>query len=338
MAALTQTYPQQSNTVTMLQTRTATTNGMIPSTHGQTSPQYMGGSSQSPRSGYGVTNPSGYRTGQVPVQPYAYTTTPNLNQNMQWQPQYGGYRTNSSPAVPMVQSYNPNGNFNPRVQQQNIAMTGYGYNSMGVSQSGSRDDSAIPPTRNIAPAPRPQSAYLSGPAQQSFTPAATASNKATPDRYRRASASQQNQHTRSQSTTLPTVGMPTANQLYNGPNTQRSTLPNRPSSFYGGVPNTSMDDMILYRHSTMDDSSRSRRRSMRGIESPDAHRSPAVQDKSKVTQEKTRTDKTPTAAKTNEKDSQTLRVVPNSSAHSRNGSSESVSSSRSSHSRPGSVS
>lgn len=110
--------------------------------------------------------------------------------------------------------------------------------------------------------------------------------------------------------------MPTAAQLYNGPNPQRAAVLNRPNSFYNAMPGAAMDDMQLPPQSPLDDSKRSRRRSMRSVESSESSRA-VVQDKVK---------------------SDTLRVVSNPAVHSRNGSSESIVSSRSSHSRPSSVS
>lgn len=120
--------------------------------------------------------------------------------------------------------------------------------------------------------------------------------KAAPDRYRRPAPAQ---HARSQSSSLPsTVAM-----AYNGPN--NGTLPNRPTSFYGSVP-VSKDDMHLQRPASSQDDNRTRRRSVHGLESDSAE------------------DITQLAS--------TLRV----GSHSRNGSSESVSSRTSS--RPSSVS
>ncbi|KAK7428487.1 bud neck involved protein [Neonectria magnoliae] len=282
---------------------------------GQTGHQYMGGSSQAPRSTYGGSVPAGYRGSSAPVQPYAFTSTPNLNHTQSWQQQ--------SPQN--IRNYNANANANANanyaVRQYSSSMTNLAYNNMGVGQSGSRDDSAIPPARNIVPAPRPQSAYLAGSSYQQGV--ASNPTKAAPDRYRRTSNAQQNQvqtqHGRSQSTVLPANGMIPAVQMYNGPNPQRSAVPNRPNSFYGAMPGTSMDDMHVYPQSLTDDGKRSRRRSMHSREYVDLPK-PNV----------------PPKEKTGDKDNRTLRVVSNPPPHSRNGSSESVVSSRSSNSRPGS--
>ncbi|KAL7768893.1 hypothetical protein ACKLNR_000277 [Fusarium oxysporum f. sp. zingiberi] len=296
MAALVQTFPQQTATVTMLQTRPSSSTSMIPNNQGQAGHQYAA-AAQAPR--YAVPSPTGYRGSSTPVQQYAFTSTPTLNHTQSWQPQ--GQPT---------RNYNHNANYGGR--QFSSSATNVQYNAMGVGQTGARDDSAIPQRRNIVPAPRPHSAFLAGPTQPTSP---TSSSKAAPDRYRRSLTPQQNQHGRSQSTAVPVNGMPTATQLYNGPNPARSAIPNRPNSFYNAMPGTSMDDMQLLQ-SPMDDSNRSRRRSLRA----DSDLSkPATHDKSKA-----------------DGNSQTLRVVTNAAAHSRNGSSESVNSSRSSHSRPSS--
>ncbi|KAI5465564.1 hypothetical protein BGZ63DRAFT_348782 [Mariannaea sp. PMI_226] len=308
MAALVQSYPQQTGTVTMIQTR-PTSAGIMPS-QSQTGHQYLVGS-QAPRSPYGVVAPAAYRGSTVPVQPYAFTTTPVLNHTQSWQPQ----------AQQNARNYNVNASHN--VRPYSASMTNL---SMGLGQSGSRDDSSIPHARNIVPAPRPQSAYLAGP-QPSFSPSTSAPTKSAPDRYRRPAVPnpQQNQHGRSQSAGFPgshpgTNGPVPAVQLYNGPNPQRSAIPNRPNSFYGAVPGTSKDDMHVYPSSVSDDAKRSRRRSMHSREAVD-HLKPAVPVK---------------ADRPGERDGKTLRVVSTPSPHSRNGSSESIGSSRSSQSRPSS--
>lgn len=329
MAALVQTYPQQTGTVTMLQTRPSSA-GMLPSSQGQAGHQYMGGS-QAPRSPYAA---AGYRGSSAPVQPYAFTSTPNLNQTQSWQ-SYGSYQGPNQ----VARNYNSNINVNygsrPR---HSSSMTNLVHNpTSGAGQGGSRDDSAIASARNTVPAPRPQSAYLPGSSQQplsgqataSITSTTTSTTKAAPDRYRRTAGTQQiqnqNQHGRSQSSTLPGNNAITpAVQLYNGPNTQRSVLPNRPNSFYNVVPGTSADDLQM--HSQTDLAKRARRRSMHSVDSADSSSRPKLQVQ---TQDKSKAGETKASDKS-------LRVAPNPALHSRSGSAESVNSSRSSHSRPSS--
>ncbi|KAF4989490.1 hypothetical protein FGRMN_9088 [Fusarium graminum] len=265
----------------MLQTRPASSTSMIPNAQGQNGHQYAT-AAQTPR--YAVPSPTGYRGTTAPVQQYAFTSTPTLHHSQTWQPQAQPSRT-----------YNHNANYGGR--QFSSSGANMQYNAMGVGQTGARDDSAIPQRRNIVPAPRPHSAFLAGSTQPTSP---TSQSKAAPDRYRRPSLSaQQNQHGRSQSNAVQVnAGIPTANQLYNGPNPSRSAIPNRPNSFYNAVPGVSMDDMQLLQ-SPMDDSNRSRRRSIRA----DSDLSkPAAQDKSKT-----------------EGASQNLRPVGKRAVHSRNG-------------------
>ena len=286
----------------MLQTRPTSATGMVSSSQGQGGHPYVGAPSQAPR--YGAGAPTGYRGSSTPVQQYAFTSTPTLTHNNSWQSQGQQART-----------INQNMNYNAR--QYSSSMTNLAFNpNLGYGPTGARDDSALPTARNIVPAPRPQPALIPSSTQQSYGSANP--SKAAPDRYRRSITPQQNQHNRSQSTTLPGNGMPSAAQLYNGPNPARSAIPNRPNSFYNAIPGTSMDDMHLLPQSTLA-GKRSRRRSIQSIESPDS---------TKLSSQ----DRKPDVA------SQTLRVVPSPTVHSRNGSSESVNSSRSSHSRPSSVS
>lgn len=290
MAALVQTYPQQTGTVTMLQTRPSSNPVMMPASQGQPNHQYMGASSQAPRSPYGAATPAGYRGASAPIQPYAFTNTPNMPQNMQWQQV-------PFQAVPANQAYSPNMNYRGRFPNNPQAVNLGQTHPMGVNQGGSRDDSAIP-SRAPAHASRLQ------PTSPSFTPSGQ-SAKAAPDRYRRP-APQPTQHARSQSSSLPS----TAALNYNA---QNGATQNRPTSFYATVP-ASMDDMHLVRPSSQDDANRMRRKSMVNL---DTESLSPLEDVTQL--------------------AKTLRVVPGTS-HSRNGSSESVTSSRSSHSRPSSVS
>lgn len=314
MAALVQTYPQQTATITMLQTRPTPNTVMIPTSQGQANHQYMGQQPPAPRSPYGA--PTGYRGGSAPVQQYAFTSTPNLNQAQTWQP-YGQYQ---NPV--QGRGHAPNPSYASRAQQHSSSMTNLAYNqAFGMGQTGSRDDSALLATRNMVSAPRPNSMHLASyNSQPSFTAPTTTSNKAAPDRYRRTVNTQPNQHGRSQSSTLSAnTGMPAA-QIYNGPNTH-SAVPNRPNSFYNVVPGTSADDMPIYVQG--EDGKRVRRRSNHSNNSADSVSRPTLHDKSRGSDTST------------PRNSNTLRVVSN--PH-RNGSSESIVSSRSSNSRPSSVS
>ncbi|KJZ72879.1 hypothetical protein HIM_07642 [Hirsutella minnesotensis 3608] len=308
MAALVQTYPQQTGTVTMLQTRPSSNSGIMSPNQQHGSHQYMANSSQSPRSPYHNTGSSGYRSNTAPVQPYAFTSTPNLNQTLSWQ-QYGSYRANSLSLAPGALMHDQNANH--RIQHPSnasAANTAYSH-SFGVSHAGSRDDSALSMLRNAGSTPRPQS-VLSVHTQPSFSSGTPGRN--APDRYRRPSGG--THHARSQSSTAP-VSMPMTNasQLYAAQANHRYSVPQFPSR---GMPGTSLDDMHIQNRSFQHDARRTRRRSMHNIELPDGHKPPSsIGDGSR-----------------SEKSSKQSHLSPQAAAHTRKHSSESSSSTRSSHS------
>ncbi|KFA55819.1 hypothetical protein S40293_01975 [Stachybotrys chartarum IBT 40293] len=323
MAALVQTYPQ-TGTATMLQTRANPNTVMMPAGQPQLNPQFVGPTQQSSRSPYpAVGAPQGFRGNTGAVQPYAFMATPNLNQTAQW-PQYPMQRTNSSPAMALGQPYDPNMGYRQRLPANSAALNQGYVQHMGIGQSGSRDDSALVVPRNMNhQAPRPNSTHL--PMTSQPTPASASPVKPAPDRYRRPSG-QTGQHARSQTPSALALG----GQLQSNPN---PALASRPNSFYatgsGGRP---LDDMRLNRQSSLEDVKRAGVRSMHGGGSVESLHSP-THDRVK-TEEGSRGDGA-SVGKGGDRDGRTLRVVP---MHSRNTSSESVSSSRSSHSRPSSVS
>lgn len=308
MAALVQTYPQQTGTVTMLQTRPSSTSGMMSTSQPHPNHQFMGSAPQSPRSPYQGAVSSGYRGNNAPVQPYAFTSTPNLNQTMSWQ-QYGAYRTTSSPAVGGAQSYDVNSNYRAPLQSAPLA-TNAGYShSFGVGHGGSRDDSALSTNRNIIPTSRSQSSLAVN--TQPLSSGAPGRN--APDRYRRPSGG--NVHSRSQSSTLPSsISTGNSQQLYAAQGNPSYPAPN----FQGGrglAAVSSFDDMHLHNRSFQEDSRRMRRRSMHTIDLPGS---------SKATL-------SPADATRPEKDSKSPRPS-HATTHSRSGSSESASSTQSSQS------
>ncbi|TDZ32105.1 Protein BNI4 [Colletotrichum spinosum] len=341
MAALVQTYPQQTTTVASLQSRSPA--NMIPA-QAQANQQYVA-AQQAQRNFSGGMAASGvYRGSNAPIQPYAFTSTPSLNTTGQWQ-QYGnGYRTTSSPAVPtqgVVQGHD--GGRSRHTGSSSVSHAAYNH-TMGTSKGGSRDDSALVSTaRTNSQAPRPQSTYMAGSTTPQMTFAQAASAKTTPDRYRRPALQQQQSR---QSSTPSGSGMATISHLYNGPGSNdHKSVPmrsrnlssqSRPNSHYGVV-----DDMQLSRPQMGDDSNnmRLRRRSMHSLDSADYPKPLTPQEFSHSEESPSpRPDRVPTP-KNNEK---SLRLVsslaPPSDAnmHVRNGSAESLVSSRSSQSRPSS--
>lgn len=331
MAALVQSYPPQSGTVTMLQTRNGSNSGVMPS-QPQGSQQY-GNSQQHRNSFHGMPGASGgappYRGSAAPIQPYAFTATPSLNSSGQWQP-YPTFRASSSSAVPTVQSLE-HSNAYPRSR--------HAVNSSlpNLPSGGSRDESALPPpgTRRGSGAARPQSAYFSSTtATTSFSPAAPAKNQ--PDRYRRP-ALRTTESGPAGSAAPSGSGMASVGHLYTPPSNNRERRPsptnNRPVSFNAKVPG-SVDDMQLYR--TSDDSRRFRRRSMPALDTALIPKSLAPSDN-----KKSNGSPVDQASKPADKDQiKTARLVTLNSpttSHVRSGSSESRASSRSSTSRPSSV-
>ncbi|KAI0552942.1 hypothetical protein F4679DRAFT_30487 [Xylaria curta] len=313
MAALVQTYPQQSGTVTLLQTRSPSATGIMPGTsQGHSSQTY--GNHQ--RHGYhgssgSVGGQAGYRSGTVaPIQPYAFTSTPSLANGAQMS-QHGGYRTSSGTTVPTLPQL-----VDPRMQSSTTTA-------------------------------RP---LLNGTSNQP-TFAQVAAAKASPERYRRPAP----RHTDSsppvvqsqqvQSSVGPSgSGMPATAQLYNPRPMPRSQgmISNRPQSASGPLAGVAMDDMHIYRHPNDDESKRYRRRSIHSINSSDYFNAPTPQNFNRMA-EPSQPDGVSGSKKQggNEKEQRPTRVVPlpppaGNASHARNGSSESVVSSRSSNSRPSS--
>jgi hypothetical protein len=310
MAALVQTYPQQSSTATMLQTRPSSTGSMMATGQSRGNHPYDIGGPQAPRAAYGSNGAAAYRSGSGSAQSFAFSSTPNLSQTLSWQ-QYGAYRTNSSPAAPSAQNFDGGIAYRPAMQSSS-SVNAMGYpNSFGVGYGGSRDDSALSPSRATAPTARPQS-YLSVSTQPSFS-ASTKQNG--PDRYRRTTSVQTSHHGRSQSTALPTnPSMAPPSQVFQA--NRRYSVSNM-SGHQGLASVSSADDLQQYRKANQEEAMRMRRRSVHTIENREfTNTRPISRDSA---------------------DGKQVRLTQTNS-HSRNGSSESVTSNRSSHSRPSSVS
>jgi hypothetical protein len=195
MTALVQSYPQQSSTVTMLQTRPSSASGILQNTaQGQVHHQYQSGPSQMHLAGYHGINGIGQTTyrGQTSVAPGApYPFTPNLVR-----PQPGPYpradlRASSAPVLPtiravdMVQSSGRSRY--PAPASVSASSSSSSELSAGTQQGVTRDDSAITSTAWAASrAPRPFSNVITS-APAASPPAANppTPTKAAPDRYRR---------------------------------------------------------------------------------------------------------------------------------------------------------
>lgn len=307
MAALVQTYPQQTSTITMLQTRPSSNGGMVPASPSPGNHQYNGGGAQTPRSAYNSGNANNMRGSSVSAQTFGFSSTPNLaSQSTSWQ-QYGTYRANPLVAVPGHQTFDASTNYRPVMHNNSL-----GYpNAYGMSYGGSRDDSALMPSRNLTPTARPHS-FLSVATQPSFS---TSTRQNGPDRYRRTSNLQPPHHGRSHSSTLQSSpSMIPPSQAYQA--SRRYSASNLSNS-QGLAHVSSMGDLQQQKKPAQDDVMRLRRRSVNAIETQDATNSRVI----------------PREGADNKQSRAAL-----SNNHSRTASSESISSTRSSNSRPSSVS
>ncbi|KAI1144371.1 hypothetical protein F5Y05DRAFT_25364 [Hypoxylon sp. FL0543] len=359
MAALVQTYPQQSGTVTLLQTRPSSSSGMMPGPSGtQPNQAYMG--NQQRNSYHGLSgnvggNPTVYRGNtSAPVQPYAFTATPSLANGGQWQ-QYGAYRSSSS--VPNMQMGDPNAAARSRYPgNSNTLGNNNGQPNMhaGMSQDDSRATSGS--------SSRPQLAPLNVQSNQP-TFAQVAAAKATPERYRRPSPRYTDsspsvmQTPQVQGSAMPSgSGMATIVHLYNprampdrkaAMSRNSAALANRPHSAYGSMAGVAMDDMHLYRHPTEEEAKRYRRRSIHSINSTD-YPTPLTPQEFKRAEESFRSEALTASRKQSgfDKDQKSgarngaslsaNMPVEKNKLHVTNGSSESLVSSGSSNSRPSS--
>lgn len=257
MAALVQTYTPQPATVTMLHTRHKSASGMLQSHQGQQYHQSQGGSQ--PRGSYhgalqgGVGGQVVYRGSVGPVQPYAFTSTPSLNQTAQWQPPASYNRASSASAVPTMQSFDRGHNGGRSRYLASASMTNLPTtSSMGLSAVGSRDDSSIPGTatrRTVA----------------TFTPPQGQPAKPSPERYRRPAprldtSSQFQQGLGPQSAS----GTPNVDHSYS-----QQLAHQRRNSFVGAVHGSIADDGVQYAgaFSAPDATKRARRRSLPALDS-----------------------------------------------------------------------
>lgn len=344
MAALVQTYPQQTATVGMLHSRPNSASGMLQTHQNQ---QYSQGGVQ-PRNQYNgiqqgsMGGPVVYRGSVGPVQPYAFTSTPSLNQTAQWQPSAtsaGSYRASSTSAVPQLHNfdYSQNGGHNrylASASMTNLSAT----SNYGLSAGGSRDDSSLvgAATRRTTSA-RPHSALVmnaptlsptgtSFSATQHGTPA-----KPSPERYRRPAPQQQQQQQQQQAQPQ-----------------QRPGLQYRRNSAVGSVSSTGTEESQLNGSVSSGEvaSRRARRRSMPAFsaELPQPQSlTPLELDFARQQAESGRHEQS--ASPRLDQKKPTARIVSPTSesqftrpVHTRTGSSDSRASARSNSSRPSSVS
>ncbi|MCJ1369348.1 bud neck involved protein [Loxospora ochrophaea] len=376
MAALVQTFPQQSSTVSMLHTRPSSSSGPFPN-GGQIQPSSR--LSQMPRTVYNGSSGSmsgvTYR-GQPtmsPVAPYAFTSTPGLTsggnplrQNPPIPHLRQENRTSSAPVVPLTQQNPSTSSSNLNRQRQSTAspivtIPSASLHAIEKMPKGvTMDDSSIPTQRVGRVAARPLSSIdLVSPTIDLKPTTGATLVKSSPDRYRRGhrraetSAATLN-GPQSGGSALPSgSGMATVGHLYNHPHQSFSSPSLVSQSSYRGVSSpshsenfsgfasqirpTSKDDMNLHRPSSAERAKRYRRRSIGSLDAGEfSSQATDVQPRQAPPQSRTYA----AVLAGNKSEQQEIRNSPvlqrPSSSHDRHGSSESSSSVRSS-SRPSSA-
>ncbi|RAL05490.1 uncharacterized protein BO80DRAFT_137796 [Aspergillus ibericus CBS 121593] len=195
MAALVQTIPQQSGTVSVLQTRPSSSSGTF-----TTSPQPS--QQQNPRNStmswnpYNNTGSSGnYRVGHQVVAPYAFTSTPNLSNSPNMQNRQSlsphlrpEHRTSSAPSVSPGSATTANIGVNSRLVHPAAGSVSTSSSNSSVHSHISKDDSAIPTRQLRAEPPLRPLSTVNLPSSTSSTFMNISSPtvaRPSPDRYRR---------------------------------------------------------------------------------------------------------------------------------------------------------
>ncbi|CZS95691.1 related to BNI4 Bud neck involved [Rhynchosporium graminicola] len=290
MAALVQSYPQQSSTITMLQTRPSSASGILQNaSQTQSHHQYSANSQQMQRNSvHGMSNGIGttsYR-GLAPIAPYAFTSPPNLATPGQRQGPHlrADQRTISAPSgmVHLSESTQARSRY-PAPHSVSTTSSSSSYDLSSLShRSGPKDDSVITGTARVVPgAARPHSVVM-GSNNGNLAPQTVPSPvKPSPDRYRRPNTRRRESSASQQPTTPTGSSMPNVMQFY-GNNSQQASLPQvLPQSFNLQMlpfsnPTTgitsdkkSTDDLVLNRSTSQEAMKRYRRRSIHTIDAGD---------------------------------------------------------------------
>lgn len=350
----------------MLQTRPSSASGILQNSSQAPHHQYPANPAQRNsfhgiNNGMGISNYRGH-TAVAPIAPYSFTSTPSLvtpGQRMQGPHLRSDQRTSSAPAVTTLQHEAGNPGSRSRYPAPASISTTSSSSSSDVSslgqKSGSRDDSVITGTSRVPSGnPRPHSTILTS--TPNLAPPATSSLvKAIPDRYRRPNNRRAESATTQQSNAQPgsvASALPNVMQFY-GSNTKQTTTPilnpgfnvslpqlPRPGGNFPPTLGGAADDMLLNRHIAQDQAKRYRRRSIHTIDAGDyttgggnpISAGLVMQGSRQVSSANGRIDHQQHPLRS----SPVVSVRPPSS-HGRNGSTESVNSTRS-NSRPNSVS
>lgn len=360
MAALVQSYPQQSSTVTMLQTRPSSASGILQTgSQSQSHHPYPSSHHMQRNSFHGMNSGMGmssYRGQTVaPIAPYAFTSTPNLalpGQRNQVPHLRQDLRTSSAPSIPTFES-GLGGNRSRYPPKPSVSTTSSSSSDLSSlsHKSGSRDDSAILGTaRVVSGTARPHSTIITS--SPALSPQGLSSPvKPSPDRYRRPNNRRSESSTEQPlppQTSISTASIPNVIQFYGNKSQQSAPsqasqslsnfqVPQFSRSPAGFTPGVAADDMLLSRHAPQDPAKRYRRRSIHTIDTGEFGGPMSAgllqQGSRQVSSANGRIDQHPLRS------SPVVGIRPVSS-HGRNGSTESVNSTRSGsghHSRPSSV-
>ncbi|KAG4030274.1 hypothetical protein MFRU_012g00200 [Monilinia fructicola] len=354
MAALVQTVPQQTTTVTMLQTRPSSASGPLQPSQNQAAFHQYPVNPQQRNNFHGLNNnnmpTSNFRghNATASIAPYTFTSTPGLSIGSQ-QTQNGAQsrpeqvRTSSAPIVPTFQGGPGNPSSRSRYPVAPSVSTTSSSSSSELSQMpGTRDDSAITTARVATRAPRPNSTIITSHSQNLAPPMASPA-KPAPDRYRRPAIRRAESSTSSQASgpSSSASTMPNVLQFYGAStqavNTQAPSLPTSPPQ---NQPSVTADDMQLNQRTTSEQAKRYRRRSIHTMDAPENSNAPnpafLQQGSRQVSSASGRIDQQPEQHGQHPLRSSPVVTVRPATSHGRNDSTDSLKSTRSGHSRPNS--
>ncbi|TGO23329.1 hypothetical protein BPAE_0136g00210 [Botrytis paeoniae] len=355
MAALVQTLPQQTTTVTMLQTRPSSASGTLQPSQNQAAYHQYTVNPQQRNNFHGLNNNnmaiSNYRghSSMAPTAPYAFTSSPGLSIGGQQTPNGSQsrpeqQRTASAPIVPTLQGGSTNAPNRSRYPAALSVSTTSSSSSSELSQrSGTRDDSAITSTARIATrTPRPHSTIITS-YNQSLAPPMASPAKPAPDRYRRPAIRRADSSNSSQAgvSSSSVSTMPNVMQFYGASTQAVNSQAFNLQMPQQNQPSATADDMQLNQRTTSEQAKRYRRRSIHTIDAHDninASPSPGIlqQGSRPVNSASGRIDQPPEQHGQHPLRSSPVVTVRPATSHGRNDSTDSMKSTRSGHSRPNS--
>jgi hypothetical protein len=352
MAALVQTYPQQT-TVTMLQGRPSSSGGYTP-----TQPQQHLGSRNAPSQKYNASSGSGSYRGMPshgPVAPYAFTSTPQLANTGNSSRQYQNHsphprsenRTSSAPVTLQIQQTSvPSGaatSARQRYPTSSSISNSSPSTSLNQAVPRSMDDTSISSRSAMAESfNRPHSMLELPISSSTASTNPTSSAKPSPDRYRRnvrrVDSGDSGPNRTHHASAMPSgSGMAAVGHLYTH-QSQSNSSPTLQSyqSFRGTIYNagdqtrkSSVDDINLVRPQNTELAKRYRRRSLGSLETAGLNHAADAEYTSSPHPNAFMQAPLPAQSRDPRNPSPAHRP---SSPHTRNGSSDSVSSARSGHS------